>query len=187
MSITNIIQTRRSVYPEQYNDKIIPDAEIMQMLENSNFAPTHKLTQPWRFKIISSDKKIELGNILAEWSKNNSEQFSDTQFRKIIGKTVKSSHIIAVCMQRDPKKSVPEWEEIAATAMAVQNIWLTASELGIGMYWSSPKAIESETVKNFLELANEESCLGFLYMGYPESIIDQKANRSPISEKIVWL
>ena len=28
-------------------------------------------------------------------------------------------------MKRDLKESVPEWEEIAATAMAVQNMWLT--------------------------------------------------------------
>jgi nitroreductase len=187
MSITNIIQTRRSVYPEQYNDKIIPDAEIMLMLENSNFAPTHKLTQPWRFKIIRSDKKVELGNIIADYSKKNSEQFTEMQYRKIIGKAVKSSHIIAICMQRDSKNSVPEWEEIAATAMAVQNIWLTATELGIAMYWSSPKVIESEVLANFLKLSEGESCLGFLYMGYPSTAIEQNVKRTAFSEKVVWL
>ena len=44
-------------------------------------------------------------------------------------------------MQRDPKESVPEWEEIASVAMAVQNMWLMAQELNLGGYWSSPLII----------------------------------------------
>ena len=79
MNITEIIRKRRSVYPEIFSDSIIKDEEIILMLENANYAPTHKLTEPWRFKVITSDKKAELGKLLAETMKANTapEQFSE--------------------------------------------------------------------------------------------------------------
>ena len=37
---------------------------------------------------------------------------------------------------------VPEWEEIAAVSMAVQNMYLTCTANNIGCYWSSPKIVD---------------------------------------------
>ena len=65
-TISEYIRQRRSIYPEQFSADEIRKEEILQLLENANYAPTHKMTQPWRFKIISGDKKFELGLILAE-------------------------------------------------------------------------------------------------------------------------
>ena len=83
--------------------------------------------------------------------------------KKIIEKPNQSGCVLAICMQRDANESVPEWEEIAATAMAVQNMWLAASDLGIGAYWSSP-SLKDHLYKH-IELASGERCLGFFYMG----------------------
>ena len=66
-------------------------------------------------------------------------------------------------MKRDSKKSVPEWEEIAATAMAMQNMWLTCTAYNIGCYWSTPKY--SIKMNDFFKLKNDERCLGFFYLG----------------------
>ena len=48
----NIIKNRRSVFPQQYNTKPITRDTILQVLEAANWAPTHKKTEPWRFKIF---------------------------------------------------------------------------------------------------------------------------------------
>jgi nitroreductase len=189
MDITDIIRTRRSVYPEQFSEEIIKEKELMLLLENANYAPTHKLTQPWRFRIISGGKKEELGLILAENMKANTalEQFSEMTYRKMISRPVKSSHVIAICLQRDPKESLPEWEELAALSMAVQNIWLSGTAMGIGMYWATPKPLSSKEVAEFLSLGAGEKCYGFLYMGYYTANPDQKANRKPMEEKLMWI
>jgi nitroreductase len=189
MNISETIRLRRSIYPEQFLDKQIEEKDLMTMLENANYAPTHKLTQPWRFRIIEGDKKKELGLILAEWMKanNSPEHFSETQYNKMTSRPAKSALVMAICMQRDPKESLPEWEELAATAMAVQNIWLTGTSLGIGMYWATPKPIKSKELADFLQLQEGESCLGFLYMGYYEPNPEQTAKRNPIADKIIRL
>ena len=48
-----------------------------------------------------------------------------------------SDAVVLICMKRDEKESVPEWEEIAATAMAVQNYGYH-NRNGSWRYWSTP-------------------------------------------------
>ena len=186
-SITQIIRQRRSIFPPTYTDQVIARELIDTILENANFAPTHQLTQPWRFRVITGDKRAPLGELLSGIYKEKAgEQFSEMKYNKMRNQPLRASHIIAICMKRDEANRVPEWEELAAVAMAVQNMWLTATELNIGAFWSSPRVIESPAVKPFLQLGEDETCLGFLYLGYHNAPATE-AVRTPIEEKVIWL
>ena len=77
-----------------------------------------------------------------------------------------------------------EWEEVAAVACAVQNMWLTTTAYDIGAYWSSPGYIKD--IGPFLKLAEGERCLGFFYMGHHDTP-DIPRNRQPINDKVEWL
>jgi nitroreductase len=102
----------------------------------------------------------------------------------VLEKSQRSQVVLAICMQRDPRASIPEWEEIAATAMAVQNLWLTAHSLNIGGYWSSP-AIKDHLHKH-IALEPGEKCLGFFYLGkYDEQLFAGNRNSS-IKDKITY-
>ena len=86
-------------------------------------------------------------------------------------------------MQRDPIESIPVWEEIAAVSMSVQNMWLMASNLKIGGYWSSPKLIDF--INEFTPLNQGETCLGIFYMGKydGETLL---RNPTPMKNKVSW-
>lgn len=170
MSILDLIKTRRSIFPEQFNSKEIDDGTIDILLESANWAPTHKKTEPWRFKIIRGDSKIRLGEFLARKYKENTAKFSEYKFKKLLKKPMLSSVVLLICMQRDHNESIPEWEEIAAVSMAIQNLWLTATDLNIGGYWSSPSFINK--MNEFTKLNSGERCLGVFYLGY----YDKKTN-----------
>lgn len=185
--MNQLIRTRRSIYPQMMIDKPIADEIIWELLENANHAPTHKLTQPWRFKVFTDAAKIRFGNTLAETYKKvtAAEKFKELKYNKTIKKASQAYAMIAICMQRDEGSGIPAVEETNAVACAVQNIWLSAHAYRIGMYWSSPKYIYTE-MNDFLDLAEGEICLGLIYMGYhnmPELI----AKRTSIQEKVVWL
>ncbi len=180
----DIIKNRRAVFPVQYNENPVSKKQILQVLEAANWAPTHKRTEPWRFKVLQGASLEKLGTFLAEKYKKTTDKFSDFQYNKLKKNPTKASCIIAICMQRDPKESLPEWEEIAATAMAVQNMWLLCTDLNIGAYWSSPGLIKH--MDEFFDFAQGERCLGFFYMGnYDEKL--PEGFRQPIEEKTTWL
>ncbi len=183
--ITKLIRHRRSIFPAAYNDKKISKEILEEILENANWAPTHRFTEPWRFKVFQGEALEKLGAFLAEAYKAimSEEKFSPMKYKKTKQKPVKSACVIAICMQRDPEARVPEWEELAATAAAVQNMWLTCAAHGIGAYWSSPKTIEHAT--EFLSLSEGEKCIGFFYMGYSD-LPNPEGKREPIASKVVW-
>lgn len=185
---TQIIRSRRSIFPHSYTNKKIPTTLLEELLENANHAPTHRLTEPWRFKVIAGEKLGTLGDLLAMLYKEKMSEatFSEMKYQKTAQKPRQCSHVLAICMERDVQERVPEWEEIAATAMAVHNIWLSASAYGIGAYWSSPSTIESLACRAFLNLGERQRCLGFLFMGYHQ-MPEQPTKRGPIQEKIEWL
>ena len=186
--IDKIIHQRRAVFPKHYSDENISKKTILQILENANMAPTHKYTQPWLFKIFSKESRLKLGTeMVSEYKKNSQDSIKNQNLKekKILDKCNKSKFIIAICMKRDDKGSIPEWEEIAATSMAVQNMWLSCTTRDIGCYWSSPSY--AKNLKKFLGLKKNEKCLGFFYLGKFKHKNLKKTRRDSIENKVSWL
>ncbi|NET34253.1 MAG: nitroreductase [Cyanothece sp. SIO1E1] len=184
--VSDLLRSRRSIFPKTYNDRPIDKEVIEEVLENANWAPTHKLTEPWRFKVFRGKALERLSTYLSTWYKDNipAEKYSEKKFEKTKANPLRSSCVIAICMQRDPEASIPEWEEIAAVACAVQNMYLTCAAHNIGCYWSSPRSILE--ARDFLQLGEGERCLGLFYMGNHD-LPQLQGKRRPISDKTIWL
>jgi len=186
--INELIKNRRSIFPKTYIEKPIPKNIIQQVLENANWAPNHRKTEPWRFKVFTGASLELLGAALADIYKSNTseEKYQERKFKKLQTNPTKAGCVIAICMQRDEAESVPEWEEIAAVACAVQNMYLTCTAYEVGSYWSSPGIIKFPAVSEFLNLKNGERCLGFFYMGYHD-MPQIEGKREPIEDKVEWI
>jgi nitroreductase len=183
--LTKLIKSRRSIFPVMYNDRPIDRKTILTILENGNWAPNHKKTEPWRFKIYQGESLKYLSKYMGNYYTENTppEKYSEIKYKKTIEKSLKSACVIALCLFDDPHITIPKWEQRAALACAVQNMWLTCTSLGIGSYWSSPKSIIN--ADEFLGLSEYEECLGLFYMGYTD-ITELPAKRGPIEDKIDW-
>ncbi|WP_443939489.1 nitroreductase family protein [Pedobacter sp. MW01-1-1] len=183
-NLVQIIKQRRSVFPDSYIEKEITVEVINQILEGANYAPTHKLTQPWRFVVIRKGGLAKLGEELGNLYKEkvSPQQFLQKKYDSFAQKTSQSDCIIAICMQVTGK--VPEWEELASVACAVQNMSLIAESLSVGAYWSTPLLIDD--LGDFLQLNETEKCIGLFYMGYHngETVT---LNRTPMEEKVRWI
>jgi nitroreductase len=187
--INKLIHTRRSVFPKDYSGEKVSDEIVKQMLENANWAPTHKLTEPWRFVVFTGDGIKKLANFQSECYKQVTTAngtFREDRFQSLLTKPMESSHIIAIGMKRDEKKGLPEVEEIGAVFCAVQNMYLTATAYGVGCYLSTGGVTFFEEAKPFFDLGPDDKLLGFLHIGMPkgELIVGR---RKPIEEKMKWV
>jgi nitroreductase len=183
-----LMQNRRSVFVSQFaKGKHIPDEIIMQLLENANWAPTHKKTEPWRFTVFNGEglkKFAEFQSAL--YKKNAGEKFKEMQYAKLLTTPLLCSHIISIGMKRSTEVPIPEMEEIAAVACAVQNIYLSTTAYGIGGYWTTGGITFDEEAKAFFGLGKEDKLLGFFYLGYIE-IPSVKGTRGAIENKTIWV
>jgi len=183
--LSNIIKRRRSVFPNSYTAEEVPVDVIKQILESANYAPTHKLTEPWRFTVYRNVGKDKLGEALAQVYKQTTPAaiFLQKKYDSFAEKVKRASAVIVINAHLHPDQ-LPEWEEIAAVACAVQNMALTAEALKVGAYWSSPGILTG--LKNFLELEEQEKCYGLFYVGYHQEQ-PRLANRTPIEDKVKWI
>lgn len=161
--LKEIIESRRSIFPKDYTGEEIEQKILDEILRSATFAPNHKRTKPWRFKIFKGEEKNRLGEKLAEIYKNTvaPQHFLEKKYLSISEKAAKANVIVTISVNFSGL--LPEWEEIAATAMAVQNMYLTCTAHGIGSYWSSPGMIKH--LDDFLNLEENQKCYGLFYMG----------------------
>ena len=188
-SINEVIEHRRSIFQQQYNGEPVNDAIVHQMLKNANWAPTHKLTEPWRFVVFTGAGLVKLAQFQAELYKkvtSSDNTFKEDRYQNLLTKPMLSSHIIAVGMKRDSKKSIPEIEESGAVFCAIQNMYLTATAYGIGAYLSTGGITYFEEGKEFFGLEKEDKLLGFFHIGVPK-IAWPTGKRKPVEEKIKWI
>ena len=181
-----LFQKRRSVFPEQYvAGKKIPDEIVMQLLENANWAPSHKLTEPWRFVVFSGEGLKKLAEFQSElYKKTSGEKFKQGRYEKLQTTPLLCSHIIALGMKRSG--SVPEIEEVEAVSCAVENLFLSMTAYGLGGYWSTGGITYVDEAKSFFGLEEQDKLLGFFYLGYVQTASVQ-GKRQPVAEKIIWV
>jgi len=186
--VTHWIKSRQSIFPASFTGGVVNDSLITQILENANTAPSHRNTEPWRFRVISSDKLESFADFMQSSYKAHTPpgSFKQKKYDKTRSKILKSSHLVILSMQRDPAESVPEWEELAATACAIQNIYLSLKSLGLGGYWSTP-AYLIDNIEDYTSMEEGERCLGLFYIGVAGDELPPIKEKGSLTDKVKWL
>ena len=186
--VNQIIRDRRTVKPKFMADKNVDHSVIQEMLENANWAPTHGLTEPWRFSVFTGASRGKLASFLAETYKTLTppESFKQNKYEGMSKNAMLAPVVIAIGMKRQASKKIAELDEIQAVACAVQNMHLTATAYGLGAFWSTNVAAISSEMAEYTGLGKEDRALGLFYVGYPAQDWPKGA-RQPIEDKVRWI
>ncbi len=190
--VNKIIRGRRSMFPAQFKENDpVDDSIIEEMLENARWAPSHKLTEPWRFIVYKGDGLKKFANYQADMYRNRAEKngtpFVEAKYEKFKLAPTKASHIIAILMKRTEGTPIPVMEEIACTAMAVQNMYLTASAHGLAAYWSTGGPTFWQEAREDFGLEGEDMLMGFFYVAKRASDLWPEGKRESLDEKVAWV
>ena len=186
--VNRLIRNRRSVFPKQFEDgNKIDDAVVQEILVNATWAPNHGQTEPWRFVIFTGKGLEKLATFQSElYKKEAGENFKEATYQTLSTNPLKASHVIAICLKRDPNKRFPEVEEIAAVSCAVQNIYLSVTAYGLGGYWTTGGVTYKQSAKEFFGLGEDDKLLGFFYMGNV-AVPSVAGKRKAVEEKVEWV
>lgn len=196
----SLIRKRRSIFLKDFNNKTVVPGYVSTLLEAANWAPTHGKTEPWRFVVLSGEGKNAMTRLTIEHTQKDLDIDAETRSKKLAKfakkqlQWEKASYMIGIVMKRYPDKgkAQPEWEEMCATACAVQNMQLMAASLNIACYWSSwdSSARESQAMRDYLRIAHpEDKCLGFLMVGQADDDVKlgYRSMRGEIRDKVTWI
>lgn len=189
IDIDEILAQRRSFYPAQFSGAQIEEDTIHKLLQSANWAPTHKYTEPWRFKVFSGSGLHRLIDFQLDYYLKNTpkEEQKETKISRIQDRKNQISHSIAIVMHRDTQERVPELEELCSVACAVQNIYLSCLNKGIGGYWSTGAFAFSTETSAFLKLEENERCLGFFQLGVLQENAKAVGRRGNYLDKVEFI
>jgi len=187
--LTRIIRSRRSVKPAEFSGELVSREEIELLLSNAHWAPNHGKTEPWWFVVFQGDGKDRFGQAHADLYRAHTpeESYKQLKYDKLIKLADLSACVIALCMKRGNKDKIPVIEEVQALATAVQNLHLTATAMGLAGYWSSGGMTYHPGMHEFLELGEQDQCLGFFMLGRPKEAPPEGKRFADWTEKVRWV
>lgn len=187
MHVFDVIKRRRSIGKMTGERPTREQIEIL--LEAATHAPNHHHVQPWKFIVLAGNAREELGTVMAMSLANRLEETSSEKaqasLNKERNKPLRSPVVIVVVAESPKQPKVTEIENIEAASAAVQNMLLTAEEMGLACMWRTGDAAYDPHVKQWLDLDSGDQIVAFLYVGYPAI---PRIERVPISfkEKTTW-
>jgi nitroreductase len=157
MNVIDAIQQRRSV--RKYKKEPLPDKHLKTILEAGRQAPSAANRQPWHFVVVRE----------AEGKKQLAEACSGQTWLADAGAIVAGIG----------KPSVNEKWYAVDVAIAMQNMILTATELGYGTCWIG--AFDQERVKSLLGVPEDLYVVALTPIGVPDDQPEARP-RQPLSE-----
>lgn len=197
LTLAEIISGRRSV--RRYHDRPVPHEALMAMLEAARWAPSPHGRQPWRFVVLTRPEiKQRLADSMGdEWRRQLSldgqaPEIIETRFNKSKQRIQNAPAIIIPCLYLADLDKYPDAARDAAeTTMAVQslgcavqNILLTAYQLGLDGGWMCAPLFCPEVVVTALDLDPALIPHALITIGYAAAD-PQRRPRRPLNELIV--
>ncbi len=171
--LENIIRHRRDVRGNRFLNRPIPEKELQKILSAALHAPSVGYSQPWEFVLIESEvTKSRIRQLFDAENTKGSQVFKEE--RKSLYHQLKLEGIteapINLAVFYRPSEgpvlgqtSMPEVGRYSVVC-AIQNMWLMARSLNIGMGWVS--IIDAEQVKKVLHAPVDHELIGYLCIGY---------------------
>ncbi|GGK67123.1 nitroreductase [Rufibacter glacialis] len=188
-ALQRIIENRRTTKPPKMNGQLIPDDQVWEILALADWAPTHGYTEPWRFVVYAGEKVTDFCRAHAALYKHHTtpDKFLEVKYEKLLHMGDQASHVLVAYMQRGDLPKIPALEEVAAASCAIQNLLLGATALGIASYWGSGGMAYHPAMKEMLELREEDTVLGVLYLGYADGAGAEGKRTVSLEEKVRWM
>lgn len=167
MEVKEAIKQRKSI--RDYKNIPVSKEKIKQIISTGIRAPSGKNGQPWKVIVVQDDKSLldQLANL--------------TVFRGFVRK---ADCLIIVLL--DTSISYNHDKDMQAMGAFIENMLLTATDLGLGACWVGEITNHAEKVKSILQIKNEYELIAFITIGVPEDdvFIKEKTYKDPIE---IWL
>jgi nitroreductase len=141
MEVFEAIKKRHSV--RAYLPEQVPREKLNKILEAARLAPSAGNIQPWHFIVVTDQQKRN--------------RLSTGRFAKFLAE---SPLVLVGC---GDKKASPNWHAVD-TAIAMQNMVLTATSEGLGTCWIG--SFNENHVKQLLNIPEKFQVIALLAIGY---------------------
>ena len=187
MDAITAITARTSV--RRFRSDPVPRETIQQLLECAVRAPNHKLTEPWRFVVLTGSSRDSFADIRA---RHRLKRFTDPASPEAqaasdkVRRESRETPVYIVVMTAVSQDDVTREDDYAAAMMAIANLMTAAQALGLGTYLRTGGVMRDPALLQLAAVPENFRVVGVLSLGYPVDE-EQPRRRRPASELTRWL
>ena len=165
MELFDAIQSRSSA--ARLTEPGPSQEQLERLIAAAARAPDHGRLRPWRFAIVNGAKREEFATAVAEARRARLPDMTPDQIVAEKDKVRRSPTILVVgcAVRRDVLVKVPEIEQVIAVGAAVENMFLAAQAMGLGVMWKTGPAAYDAGVKAVAGLAPDDHIVAILHLG----------------------
>jgi len=182
-TLQEIIYSRRDVRGHNFLSKKISDEDLEKILLSATHAPSVGYSQAWKFVIIEDEtikneikENFEIENEKAKKIFKNKEIYKDLKLEGIneapLNIAVFYEKSDEVVLGTTSQEKMGEYSVVCA----VQNMWLMARALEIGLGWIS--ILDEKKVKLTLNAPQNHKLVAYLALGYVDKFYDEPELKS---------
>jgi 5,6-dimethylbenzimidazole synthase len=183
--LEEILRLRRDVRGNRFIDTPVSEATINKLIDAALYAPSVGFSQPWQFVIIREEEIKK--RVYSSFLKVNQEASQLFPSKKQTDyNTLKLEGIIEAPVNIAVLYNPSDTPVLGQTSMkdmgrfsvvcAIQNLWLMARSLNIGVGWVS--ILEPEEVKQVIHAKSDAELIGYLCIGYVDKFLDEPELKS---------
>ncbi len=187
MDAIDAIQRRTSV--RRFRPDPVPRETLERLLECAVRAPNHKLTEPWRFAVVTGAARARLADIRA---RHRLKRWADPTVPEAVaaGEKVRQeaeeTPAFVVVMTATGGDETTREEDFAAAMMAIENLMIAAESLGLGTYLRTGAIMREQALVDLVGLAEGFRIAGVISVGYPVER-ETPRRRRPAAELTHWV
>ena len=169
MELEHAIRTRRT--HKAYAPEPLDRETLDELFELARWAPNHKLTNPWRFRVLGPGAlerlKAATGDPIAAAKLDRAPTLV----------------LVSATQSGDP---VMDEEDVLAAATAAYVVLLAAHGRGLAGYWRTPGVVRTPAGRAALAVPEDEHVLGLLHLGHPRQE-PRVPERAPVQAVVSYL
>lgn len=182
-AVMAVIEARRST--KKFSDQPPTREQLETLLRAAVCAPDHGKLAPWRFTVLQGASRDLFADALAASLRQRMPEVADDAVMREREKAYRSPTLIVVSAHAEPHPKVPEVEQWVAVGAAVENLWLAAVAMGLGIAWKTGNAAYEPVLKGALGIPAADAVIGFLHVGTP--VASAPARAVEFESRTRWL
>jgi nitroreductase len=175
--------TRRSVGQAFLRDPGPDPEQLREILTIGTRVPDHGKLTPWRLLVIAGDERARAGEKLAEIAKARNPEIDEAGLDMERRQFLPAPVTIGVISKAAPHPKIPEFEQLLSAGNVAFNLEHAAFALGFAATWVTRWYTYDETASRMLGAREGERFVGFIMIGTPAAIIEDRPR--PTLEEVV--
>jgi nitroreductase len=172
MDLETAVRTRRT--HKAYGPEPVDRETLDALFELARWAPNHRVTNPWRFRVLGPQSRAAL-----EAASEERQPGSAVKLRR-------APTLVALSFFRTPDDPGQDAEDRLSAAIAGYIVMVGAHARGLASYWRTVPLLDAPAGRAALGIPDGEEPLGLIYLG--RGIEEQRVpERAPIDAVVTYL